>query len=141
MATSNSKAIWSGTIKDGNGKMAFSNNEVHYSFASRFENGAGANPEELVGAAYAGCFSMYLALLLSKEDLRPASIEVKAVVTLENDDIGPSIANIALDCNVDCPGLNDGKLKELAAITKAKCPVSRLFAGGTATVSLTVSLR
>lgn len=140
MATSNSKSIWSGTIKDGNGKMTFSRHEVPYSFASRFEDGAGASPEELIGAAYAGCFSMYLALLLSHEGLHPVNIEVNAIVTLENDDIGPSITKIALDCNVDCPGLNYSKLHELTAITKAKCPVSRLYAGGTATISLAVSL-
>ena len=141
MATVNSKAQWNGTIKSGRGKMVFNKNEVPYTFASRFENADGCSPEDLLGAAHAGCFSMYLALLLSKEGLIPASITTNAVVTLDKDDIGPSITKIALDCKVDCPGLSIDALQELAAITKSNCPVSRLYDGGTAKVDLAVSLR
>jgi osmotically inducible protein OsmC len=140
MTTANSKAQWNGTIKYGSGKMVFNKSEVPYTFASRFENAGGCSPEDLLGAAHAGCFSMYLALLLSKEGLTPASITTNAVVTLDKDDIGPSITKIALDCKVDCQGLSADKLQELAAITKSKCPVSRLYDGGTAKVDLAVSL-
>ncbi|HEX5169628.1 MAG TPA: OsmC family peroxiredoxin [Cyclobacteriaceae bacterium] len=140
MATANSKAQWNGTIKQGSGKMVFSKNEVPYTFASRFENADGCSPEDLIGAAHAGCFSMYLALLLSKEGFTPASIATNAVVILDKDDIGPSITKIALDCKVDCRGLSADKLQELAAITKSKCPVSRLYDGGTAKVDVAVSL-
>lgn len=141
MATTNSKAQWNGTIKHGSGKMAFNKTEVPYTFASRFENTGGYSPEHLLGAAHAGCFSMYLALLLSKEGLTPVNITTNAVVTLDNDDIGPSITRIALDCKVECQGLSIASLKELAAIAKAKCPVSRLYEGGTARVDLAASLR
>ncbi len=130
-----SYAQWKGTIKEGRGTMKFTGFEGAYTFASRFENSGGTNPEELIGAAHAGCFSMYLSLLLTEEGLNPESIDTKANVTIDKDDSGPYITEIKLDCKVKCYGLDESKLNELALITKEKCPVSRLYAGGTAKIS------
>ena len=135
MTTSKAQAQWKGKIKDGHGTMKFKGYEGAYTFASRFENGGGANPEELIGAAHAGCYSMYLSLLLTEEGLNPESIDTKAEVTIDMDDSGPHITEIKLDCKVKCQGLDESKLKKLAAITKEKCPVSRLYAGGSAKIS------
>jgi len=140
MTKSNAKARWSGTIKDGKGTMAFNTYEGPYTFASRFENGNDISPEELIGAAHAGCLSMYLSLLLTQEGLNPMKIATSAVVTLDKDFIGPNIIKIELDCKVDCEGLTKEKLQELAARAKTECPVSRLYAGGTAAITLTASL-
>ncbi len=135
MKTSQAQAQWAGQIKEGQGTMKFTGYEGAYSFASRFEGGKETNPEELIGAAHAGCYSMYLSLLLTEEGLNPESINTKAEVTIDQDDSGPFIKEIKLDCKVKCNGLDEAKLKELAATTKEKCPVSRLYAGGTAKIS------
>lgn len=140
MSTSNAHAQWKGTIKEGKGTMKFTGFEGTYTFGSRFENSGGTNPEELVGAAHAGCYSMYLSLLLTEEGLNPESIDTKAAVTIGQDDSGPHITEIKLDCKVKCQGLDDAKLQKLAATTKEKCPVSRLYAGGTAKISATAQL-
>ncbi len=134
------QAQWRGTIKEGKGSMKFTGYEGVYTFASRFEDGKETNPEELVGAAHAGCFSMYLSLLLTEEKLNPESIDTHAEVTIGKDAIGPHITEIKLDCKVKCKGLNESRLKELAAITKEKCPISRLYAGGTAKISAVAHL-
>ncbi|PKP34915.1 MAG: peroxiredoxin [Bacteroidetes bacterium HGW-Bacteroidetes-17] len=135
MTTSNAQAQWKGKIKDGRGTMKFMGYEGAYTFSSRFEGSEGTNPEELVGAAHAGCYSMYLSLLLTEEGLNPESIDTKATVTMISDNSGPHITEIKLDCKVKCQGLDEAKLKILAATTKEKCPVSRLYAGGTAKIS------
>ena len=126
MPTSNSKAKWNGTLKEGNGVMNFTGYEGPYTFASRFEDGKETNPEELLGAAHAGCFSMFLSALISGEELTP-EIETKAKVHLENDDIGPVITTIELFTEVKCDGLSQEKFDELTSAAKEKCPVSRLF--------------
>lgn len=140
MSTSKANAHWKGTIKEGNGTMRFTGYEGAYTFASRFESGTGTNPEELVGAAHAGCYSMYLSLLLTEAGLTPKSINTSASVTIAKDDSGPHITEIALDCKVECEGLDEAKLKELAATTKEKCPISRLYAGGTAKITASATL-
>ncbi len=140
MATSNAQAQWQGTIKDGLGTMKFTAYEGPYSFASRFEDGGDTNPEELIGAAHAGCYSMYLSLLLTQEGLNPESIDTKARVSMDKDDSGPFISEIQLDCKVKCDGLSKSKLEELSLITKEKCPVSRLYSGGTAKISAVAQL-
>lgn len=123
------KATWTGTLKEGNGVMNFSNYNGPFTFASRFESGKGTNPEELIGAAQSGCYSMFLSALISAEKLVPESIETIATVHLGNDDIGPLITSIELDCRVKCPGLSQARFQELAALSKEKCPVSRLYKG------------
>jgi len=140
MSTRKAKAIWNGTLKDGRGEMKFSNYTGPFTLASRFEEGEGTNPEELVAAAHAGCYSMFLSALLSAEELSPKSIETNATVTLGKDDIGPNITNINLVCNVDCKGLTQGRFNELALAAKEKCPISRLYAGSTAKIELDANL-
>lgn len=140
MSTRNAKAIWNGTLKEGKGEMKFSNYAGPYTFASRFEEGEGTNPEELVGAALAGCYSMFLSALISGEELSPKSIETNARVTLEKDDIGPNITTIQLSCTVVCEGLSQDKFDELALTAKERCPISRLYAGGTAKIELDATL-
>ena len=137
---SKSNAYWKGTIKEGNGKMAFTDYEGPYDFASRFEDGDLTNPEELIGAAHAGCYSMFLSALMSKEDMNPEHIETKADVKMDKDDSGPHISEINLECSVKCDGLDDSKLQELAKAAKENCPVSRLYAGGTATINVKTTL-
>lgn len=136
MTKRKAKATWNGTLKEGKGTMNFSNYSSPFSFVSRFEEGDGTNPEELVGAAHAGCYSMFLAALISAEGLTPKSVETMNTVTLGKDDTGPCITNIHLDCTVHCEGLSQEKFHELAQAAKEKCPVSRLYNGGTATIEL-----
>ncbi len=129
MSIRTAKAKWNGTLKEGNGVMSFSNYDGPYTFKSRFEEGEGTNPEELVGAAISGCYSMFLSALISGIDLKPESIITTAKVNLEKDDIGPKITSIELDCNAKCEGLSAEKFNELAQTAKEKCPISRLYAG------------
>jgi osmotically inducible protein OsmC len=129
MSVRKAEARWSGTLKDGKGTMNFSNYSGPYTFASRFEEGDGTNPEELVGAAIAGCYSMFLSALIGKEKLSPDSIETKVSVHLEKDDIGPKITSIELNTEVKCSGLSTAKFNDLASEAKQKCPISRLYAG------------
>jgi lipoyl-dependent peroxiredoxin len=134
------KSVWNGTLKEGKGNMDITGYSGPFTFASRFENGKGTNPEELVGAAQAGCFSMFLSALISGENLAPESIVTEASVTLGELDGGPAITNIKLDCVVKCEGISKEKFNELAAAAKEKCPISRLYAGGTATIELDAKL-
>ncbi len=130
MSTNYAKAKWEGTLKEGNGTMNFTGFEGPFNYKSRFEDGPETNPEELVGAAHAGCYSMFLSALISGKELVPSSIETKATVVLGNED-GPKITSITLDCEAVVPGLSEEDFQQLAADAKAKCPISRLFAGGT----------
>jgi osmotically inducible protein OsmC len=140
MKKSQAKAVWNGNLKDGKGTFSFTGYEGPFTFASRFESGSETNPEELVGSAQAGCYSMFLSALLSGEGLTPESIETTAAVSLGGDDTGPKIELIELDCKVKCDGLSQEKFDELAQAAKEKCPISRLYAGGTAAVELKAEL-
>lgn len=128
MATRKATAKWNGTLKEGKGVMKYGAFEGPFTFASRFEDGKGTNPEELVGAAHAGCYSMFLSALISKENLTPTSIETTASVHLGEDN-GPKITSIDLVCEAVVPGLAQEKFAELVQTAKAKCPISRLFTG------------
>jgi osmotically inducible protein OsmC len=128
MAVRTANAKWNGTIKEGKGTLNFSDYSGPYTYASRFEEGEGTNPEELIGAAHAGCFSQFLSLLLTEEGLHPDSIETTAKVHLGKDDVGGLITTIELDTRVKCEGLSREKLDQLAAESKEKCPISRLVA-------------
>lgn len=134
------KSVWNGTLKGGSGEMNITGYTGPFTFASRFENGKGTNPEELVGAAQAGCYSMFLSALISAEDLTPESIETEASVTLGELDGGPAITNIKLSTVVKCEGLSQEKFDELSVAAKEKCPISRLYAGGTASIELDAKL-
>ncbi len=128
MAVRKAHAQWNGTLREGQGAMKLGSGafEGAYSFASRFEDASGTNPEELIGAAAAGCFSMYLSMLLGKASHPPKSINTDAAVHLGD---GPAITRIELDCAVDAPGLSDAVFQELAADAKRDCPVSKALAG------------
>lgn len=141
MSVNTATAQWKGSLKEGNGSMSFTGYNGPFNFASRFEDGSETNPEELVGAAHAGCYSMFLSALLSGEGLNPTSIDTKATVTLEKDDIGPNITKIELNCDVVCDGLSQDKFNELSQAAKEKCPISRLYAGSTATIVLNANLK
>lgn len=128
MAVRSAHAKWTGTLKDGKGTMNFSNYSGPYTYRSRFEEGDGTNPEELIGAALSGCFSMFLSALLSEDDFVPESVETTARVHLGKDETGPVISTIELDSRVRCKGITPERFDELAATAKEKCPVSRLVA-------------
>ena len=128
MSVRSAQAKWNGTLKDGAGTMNFSDYSGPYTFASRFEEGKGTNPEELIGAAHAGCYSMFLSALISGEGLTPEFVSTNATVHLGKDDLGPVITTIELSSEVKCEGLSQEKFEELAAAAKKGCPVSRLVA-------------
>ncbi len=131
-------ARWEGTIDDGSGTVATGSGlEGAFTKASRFADGKGTNPEELIGAAHAGCFSQYLALLLTKNGTPPNSIETSAKVSIVVGDDGPTINRIALATVVDVD-LPAERIDELAAEAKVGCPVSKALAGGP-DISLTVA--
>jgi lipoyl-dependent peroxiredoxin len=138
MSVRKAKSEWKGTLKDGKGTMNFSNYSGPFTFKSRFEESSGTNPEELVGAAHSGCYSMFLAALISGEGLTPENVETTAKVHLGKDDKGPKITTIELDSHVKCPGLSQEKFEELAAAAKEGCPISRLVAA--ADIKLTAVL-
>jgi len=138
MSIRHATAKWEGTLKEGSGQMHFSNYDGPFSFVSRFEEGEGTNPEELVGAAHAGCYSMFLSALLSGRDLNPDSINTTAAVQLGKDDTGPIITKIDLTCLVKVSGIDDNTFQEVALEAKAKCPISRLYAGTEINLSATL---
>ncbi len=127
MAVRKSEAVWNGTLKEGSGTMKVGpgHYEGPYTFASRFEEGAGTNPEELVGAAHAGCFSMFLSSLLTKNGTPPTRVHTSAVVHLG---AGPQIHKIELNCAAVVPGIDADRFVELAAEAKAGCPISKALA-------------
>ncbi len=118
--------------------MKYGNYEGNYSFSSRFENGQGTNPEELVGAAISGCYSMFLSALLSGANLKPESIEVKATVQLDSDETGPIITKIDLDCKAKVPGVSEADFMKHTETAKKNCPISRLYKGTTINLNATL---
>ena len=131
MATRKASAVWNGTLKEGSGEMKLGSGAFDgaYSFSSRFENGTGTNPEELIGAAEAGCFSMALSSNLAKAGHAPRRIETTARVNLEMVGGGPKITAIELDCDAEVPGIDENTFQEQAELTKKNCPVSVALAG------------
>ncbi len=126
MAVRTAEATWNGTLREGNGTMKAGGLEAPYTYASRFESGAGSNPEELVGAAHAGCFSMFLSGLLSREGHKPNRITTTARVHLGE---GPTINLIELNTEADVPGIDDAAFQAAAEAAKKNCPVSKALAG------------
>ncbi|GGC21845.1 OsmC family protein [Pseudoduganella buxea] len=126
----NGSAVWSGGIKDGKGAISTASGamkEHPYGFASRFEGKPGTNPEELIGAAHAGCFTMALSLILGEAGLTADKMETKAEVTLDKLEDGYAITAVHLTLQASIPGADDAKFQELAAKAKANCPVSKLL--------------
>jgi len=126
----NASAVWRGGIKDGGGTISTETGvlrEAPYGFKSRFENGPGTNPEELIGAAHAGCFSMALSLMLGEAGLTPEQIDTKAAVTLDKVADGFEITASHLTVVARIPGADQAKFMEIANKAKAGCPVSKLL--------------
>ncbi|WP_449427921.1 OsmC family protein [Rhodanobacter umsongensis] len=123
-------AHWSGGIKDGQGSLSTESGvlrESPYGFRSRFEDGPGTNPEELIAAAHAGCYSMALSLGLGGAGLTADSIDTKATVTLDKDGDGFSITAVHLDCTARVPGSDTATFARIAQATKEACPVSKVL--------------
>lgn len=135
------EARWNGDLKSGNGQMKVGSGafEGPYSFSSRFENGAGANPEELLGAAHAGCFSMALSNSLAGAGHKPQSVTTTATVHLTKGDKGMGISGIDLVTRGVVPGLSEEEFKRFAEDTRDGCIVSRALSAVPMTVSATLS--
>ena len=131
MPTRSSSAQWSGNLARGNGTMSLGSGafEGSYSFASRFESGDGTNPEELIAAAHAGCFSMALAAALSADDHVPDSVNTTAEVTIETVEGNPTITRSELTTEVKVDGLDDGEFQSYAEGARSGCAVSRALGG------------
>ena len=131
MASRNGSAEWRGDLKDGSGTLKVGDGvfEGPYSFASRFEDGNGTNPEEMIAAAHAGCFTMALSLILGNDGHTAESLHTTAKVHLRNVDGAPTIARIELDTEGDVPGLDEDGFRKFAEQAKADCPVSRALGG------------
>ena len=128
MAIRSSSAEWKGTLKEGSGTMRVGSGAYDgpYTYASRFESGPGTNPEELVGAAHAGCFSMFLAALLTDAGYKPIRVATTARVHLS---AGPTITLIELTTQAEVPGVSEAEFQEHAEAAKKGCPVSKALAG------------
>ena len=123
-------ATWNGGLRDGNGTMSSHSgvlSDTQYSFSTRFENGIGTNPEELIAAAHAGCFSMALAAELEGAGFTPESIHTNSTLTFEKTDAGFTITTIHLDVVAKVPGVDADTFAEIAAGAKSGCPVSRVL--------------
>ena len=131
MAKRTASAVWEGTLKDGKGRVKLGSGafEGQYSFASRFEEGTGTNPEELIGAAHAGCFTMGLTAQLARAGFTARRIHTGAKVKLEPNAEGPSITLIELEMEADIPGIEEAAFQKLALYAKENCPVSKALAG------------
>ncbi len=131
MALRKANAKWEGSLKDGKGEMALGSGAFkgNYSFKSRFEDGSGTNPEELIGAAHAGCFSMALANSLEQAGYKPKSVETQAEVSLEKAGEGFEISRIKLITKASVPDISLEDFQQQADIAKENCPVSKALAG------------
>src|SRR5499427_3351219 len=123
-------AVWKGGLKDGKGSISAPGgvlNNTQYSFVTRFENAPGTNPEELIAAAHAGCFTMALSAQLGTMNFTPQRLRTSAKLTLEKLDAGWTISKIHLDVSARVPGISASAFESAAASAKANCPVSRLL--------------
>ena len=128
MSTRTSSAEWKGTLKEGSGtvKLASGAYEGPFTYASRFESGKGTNPEELIGAAHAGCYSMFFSALIGNAGFTPTRIATTATVHLTE---GPTISLIELFTEAEIPGISEEDFQQKAIDAKLKCPVSKVLAG------------
>jgi osmotically inducible protein OsmC len=141
MAKNTADAKWTGSLKEGTGHVKLGHGlETDFTFKSRFEDGDGTNPEELIAAAHAGCFSMQFNAFLYNEGIEAESVETTAEVTLKPVDGTPTITTIALTSTVTASGADEAKVRELGDKAKAECPVSRaLGAVEEITLDLTIN--
>lgn len=136
----NASAVWQGTLKEGSGTMSTGSGaivEKPYSFKTRFEGEQGTNPEELIGAAHAGCFSMAFSMILGLAGFTPEKIDTTATITLEQKDGGFAITASHLDLTASIPGIDEATFQDLAGKAKAGCPVSKVL---NATITLDAKL-
>jgi osmotically inducible protein OsmC len=131
MAIRKADAVWQGSLQDGKGKMRFGGGafEGNFSFQSRFEEGPGTNPEELIGAAQAGCFSMALSADLGRAGFKPRRVQTKAQVYLEKVEGQFTITRIHLDTEADVPEIDEQTFLKTAEGTRKGCPVARALTG------------
>ena len=123
-------AVWNGSLREGKGTISTESgvlSNTRYSFSTRFENERGTNPEELIAAAHAGCFTMALSGQLGNAGMTPESLETTASVTLEKLEAGFTISKIHLDVSARIPGADQAAFAKAAANAKAGCPISRLL--------------
>jgi osmotically inducible protein OsmC len=123
-------AIWQGDLKSGKGSISTESGVLkasQYSFGTRFESGVGTNPEELIAAAHAGCFSMAFSAELGKAGFTPAAIHTTATITMEKTDAGFTVTESHLDMTATIPGIDQAKFEAIANGAKAGCPISRLL--------------
>ena len=133
-------AVWNGSLKEGKGTVSTESgvlSNTQYSFSSRFENGRGTNPEELIAAAHAGCYSMALSVQLGNAGVTPESLETTASVTLEKLDSGFTVTKVHLDLTARIPGIDKAVFEKAAADAKGGCPISKLLK---AEITLTTKL-
>src|SRR4051794_11253255 len=126
----NASAVWNGGLKDGHGRISTESgvlSDTQYSFSTRFEEGKGTNPEELIAAAHAGCFSMALSGQLGNAGMTAQSIRTSAAVTLEKTDAGFTVTSVHLDVTAKIPGAEKSAFETAANNAKAGCPISRLL--------------
>jgi osmotically inducible protein OsmC len=131
MPVRKAEAEWKGSLREGRGEIALESGAFRgpYTFKSRFEDGKETNPEELIGAAHAGCFTMALTAALSRQNITPERIHTTASVHIEQSGGGFSIPRIELRTRAKVPGIDAAKFKELAEDAKKNCPVSKALAG------------
>jgi len=139
MPVRSAKAVWEGGLKDGQGKVSLGSGafEGRYSFGSRFEDAGGTNPEELIGAAHAGCFSMALAAGLGRAGFAPQRVATSAKVHLEKVGEGFKITRIELDNESQIPGIDEAAFQDQARKAKEGCPLSQALGG----VEITLNAR
>ncbi|HJD44273.1 MAG TPA: OsmC family protein [Candidatus Paenalcaligenes intestinipullorum] len=134
-------AHWQGSLKEGKGTISTESGALKdnpYGFNTRFENAPGTNPEELIGAAHAGCFSMALSLMLGEEGFTPDSIDTKATVTLDKDGDGFAVTAVHLEMTARIPNIDQATFDEIANKAKTGCPISKLL---NADISLDATLQ
>lgn len=141
MSVRKAEAKWKGTLKEGSGQIDVESKaiSVPYDWRSRFDVGERTNPEELIGAAHAGCYSMFVSALLTGAGFTPEELHTTATVHLERDDRGPVIPKIELALRAKVPGVDAAQLQEIADKAKANCPISRALAA-VGEITLTVQL-
>jgi osmotically inducible protein OsmC len=142
MPTRKSSAVWEGGLKEGKGNYTVGSGAVGgaYSFGSRFEEESGSNPEELLAAAEAACYSMALSGGLEKNGTPPKKISTSAECTVEKGDAGFQITTMKLDVTATVPNIDDAKFQEIAKATLTGCPVSKAFIGGSMSLQLNARL-
>jgi osmotically inducible protein OsmC len=136
-------AVWNGTLKGGNGKMTAPSgvlSDAAYTYGTRFESAPGTNPEELIAAAHAACFSMAFSSALEKKGFPPTSIKTKATVIMDKREAGNSVVRVRLETEGQVPNIDEATFQQAAEESKKGCPISRLLSPGLEGIDLTAKL-